>query len=92
MASFLESRVQLRQHAAARVSAPGAVLPLAADDPHPATTLALHRLWATLRLNVSLAEGGEPSVVPSSPNQTPLQILEVLAPLLVRLPSCLSFK
>jgi len=84
MSSLAADRLLLRRHPSARISAPDAALPLAADDPHPLLTLALHRLWGMLHPFVDLPLGGEPSVVPLSPNQTPLQILEALAPFLVR--------
>jgi len=64
---------------------PGAVLPLPADDPHPALTLALHKLWALLRPFINQNSNGEPVVVPRAGVPTPLQVLRTVAPALVHL-------
>jgi hypothetical protein len=74
---------RLRGLHAAGVRVPGAALPLVANDPRPAVTLALHLLWAGLRNYISLSANGEPGLVPQGAGQTPLQMLEALQPLLV---------
>lgn len=87
MSSNALDRALLRNLPAARVSTAGAVLPLAADDPHPAMTLALHQMWATIRPLVLLEEGNRPSLVPQGSVRSPLQFLETVSPFLV----CLIF-
>jgi len=83
MSSHLNASQRLRNLPAARFGTAGAALPLATDDPHPALTIALHLLWDRLRVFVTLDAAGNPSFVPQSPNQTPLQALETLSSLLV---------
>jgi len=63
--------------------APGAVLPLATDDPHPALTIALHDLWHVVREYLRYEPGKEPVLVPKTLNQTPRQMVESFNPALV---------
>jgi hypothetical protein len=91
MSSVQSASQRLRSLPAARFGTAGAALPLATDDPHPALTVALHLLWDQLRVFVALDAAGNPSFVPQSPNQTPLQALETLSSLLVRSFSIKSF-
>lgn len=83
MADQREALQRLRSLFVARFHTSGAALPLAVKDPFPALTFALHTLWGELRRFVSLGDDGVPSLVPQSSNQTPLEVLNLLLPLLV---------
>ena len=67
----------------ARFHRPDAALPKADDDPHPAQTLALHKLWASLRRYLAMDDEGVPSIVSQGNISTPLQILHAVDPLFV---------
>lgn len=83
MASNVSVVDQLRAHPASKRMSPAGILPFPADDPHPALTLAMYALWASLCKSVTLSAQGRPGLVSHSPAQTPLQILSSLQSVLV---------
>jgi hypothetical protein len=66
---------QLRAHPASNCMSSEGILPLPEDDPHPELTLAMYALQASLREFVTFTGQGQPSLAPSFPSQTPLQII-----------------
>ena len=82
--TFLDARQALIEHPASAHRVAGAVLPVAALDPFPAATFALHELWALMRPFVRV-QPGDISVIPAPdrPNMTPGEAFEIFGPQLV---------
>lgn len=80
MSNHQEALKQLKAFPMARYHSTDAALPARDVDPHPAQTLALHKLWASLRRYIAVDKEGVPSFVPIDNIQTPLQILQALEP------------
>ena len=83
MSSHQEALRQLKAHPMARFHRPNAALPKADDDPHPAQTLALYKLWTSLRKYLAMDDKGVPFIVSQGNISTPLQILQAVDPLFV---------